>query len=103
VTSTKLLYEYDPVGDSWIPRATYPGYWCRFKVALESGGMAYLGFGERISDLLHRYDPQTDTWQRIPVPNAYFHTCLLNFSLNGKVYLCENGTRFWSYDPMLEP
>ena len=102
VTNTNLLFEYDPVGDSWIPRAAYPGYWCRYKVALESGGMAYLGFGDRISDLFHRYDPQTDTWERITVPTGYFHTCLLSFSLNDKVYMCENGTRFWSYDPSIE-
>jgi hypothetical protein len=101
VTSANHLFEYSPVDDTWIPRASYPGVWSKYKVAVVSDGKVYMGFGER-SALLHRYDPATDSWEAIRVPSGYFQNYCLSFSLNNKIYLSETGQGFWSYDPAKE-
>ena len=102
VIATKELYEYDPVRDAWIQRATYPGIVCRYKLSVVSDGYAYQGFGVVANNYLHRYDPIADSWESVAYPQGYFNKYCLGFSLDNKVYMSETGQRFWVYDPARE-
>ncbi len=102
VIATKELYEYDPAGDVWIQRATYPGIVCRYKLSVVSDGYAYQGFGVVANTYLHRYDPIGDSWESVSYPQGYFHEYCLSFSLDNKVFMSETGQSFWVYDPASE-
>jgi len=94
-------FEYDPVTDTWSPRARYPGRWSRFKVDAECGGLVYMGYGDVSSEnTLKRYNPLTDNWtdlgSTINRTNFYFY-----FSLDDKLYIGGgyNQVDMWMYEP----
>jgi N-acetylneuraminic acid mutarotase len=106
VFNNNSMFEYDPVNDSWISRAQYPGYWCRFKVAVECGGLVYMGYGDYSPETtLKKYDPGTDMWVDLGYTNLPRISYYLNFSIDGKVYIGGgyNNQAMWMYDPEYTP
>jgi hypothetical protein len=102
VTEDRFLFEYNPADDTWIQRADYPGFWCRYKVSTVAEGKAYMGFGVMMTHFFHRYDPLADSWELIPALSRTYYNRCINFSFNNKVYLSGIDSSFWSYDPARE-
>jgi hypothetical protein len=102
VFNTTYTSEYDPANDSWIPRAHYIGYWCRFRVDVECGGKVYMGYGDYSGEsAIYRYDPETDVWFSLgnlgPPRQSYY----LNFSLDDKVFIGGGygASAMYKFDP----
>ncbi len=94
--------EYDPVNDSWMPRAQYTGYWCRFKVAVECGGKVYMGYGDYSPESsLNRYDPEMDEWVNLGSGGPPRLSYYLNFSSEGKIFIGGGygASAMYKYDP----
>jgi hypothetical protein len=87
VFNNKSTYEYFPASGTWVLRAQYPGYWCRFKVDVECGGKVYMGYGDYNDNTLKKYDPDKNQWVDLGytiIPNQSYY---LNFSIDDKVYI----------------
>jgi hypothetical protein len=101
VFNDNSTYEYNPVNDTWIARARYPGYWCRFKVDVECDGKIYMGYGDYIDETPKVYDAENDIWIDLRfsgIPNKSYY---LNFSIDAKLYIGggNNQTAMRMYDP----
>jgi N-acetylneuraminic acid mutarotase len=65
--ASKLFKEYDPVTDTWTPKADIPGVVTERELAIgfSIGGKGYIGLGIDVStpkNDLWEYDPTSDTW-----------------------------------------
>jgi hypothetical protein len=67
-TYSKELWEFNPSGSSWIPRAPFPGT-CALATVFSHGGYAYVGGG--CKDNYWIYDPATDFWKKFASPGEY--------------------------------
>ncbi|MBN1294557.1 MAG: T9SS type A sorting domain-containing protein [Candidatus Latescibacteria bacterium] len=89
------IEEYDPVTDTWIPKADMPTARYGHFGGVVNGKIYAIGGAvgdyECISTV-EEYDPATDTWTtKAPMPTArvYHASC----SVNGKIYTVGGGTR----------
>lgn len=85
------FFEYNPVTDTWIQKANFPGI-SRYGVnSIVSTSYAYVGFGSNEVLLLffndwYQYNPVTDTW----VAKQNYPVALSNpssFYINNKIYM----------------
>lgn len=65
-TGNKKTYAYDPVANSWTPKADYPGSAVKGGFAVPLNGKAYCGAGgltyNVYSDTFYAYDPVAGSW-----------------------------------------
>jgi N-acetylneuraminic acid mutarotase len=111
-TLTRTLYAYNPSTNSWAARATMPAAsGCGGSAAI--GGKLYvltgctlLSTGAQVStELLHRYDPSTNTWTTLrQAPDAHFRPAVA--AIGGRLYVAGGNTgsgatsgRLDMYDP----
>lgn len=62
------LWEYDPVGNAWVTRASFPGGVRTGSSAFALNGLAYVGCGRSTSDHqdFYAFNPATNTWAAAP-------------------------------------
>jgi hypothetical protein len=70
------LWEYDPAGGVWLPKASFPGVARQAAFGFAIGGYGYIGGGMSAYDTeyvdMYRYNPNTDSWVAAPgLPSAY--------------------------------
>ena len=99
VMQDKKMYEYQPASNSWVMRAAYPGYWCRFKVSVECNNKVFMGYGDYIDNILRQYDPLLNSWTEITEAPQSLSMCCINFSLGNRIYIGgSNGSNtFWRF------
>ncbi len=110
ITTGPVMEEYDPVLNSWSPKASLIIPRCRFS-AITFNNKIYVFGGEVGSSLrinsVEEYDPITDTWtQKASMPYA---VCLAGVAqVNGKIYvLCGASNSYFEdyvqeYDPITD-
>jgi hypothetical protein len=107
------MYAYNPINDTWSPKASFPGpnrYECvRFTI----GNKAYVGLGNINNDFysdFYEYDSQLDTWtQKAAFPGGT-RAYMASFALGEKGYMGMGFTNagnqiitdFWEYNPNLD-
>lgn len=89
---SNVFYQYDPVGDQWIPKAGIPSYGYGW-----AGSDASFGYFLISDGGVYRYDPAADTWTDIYHRPNYIDAGSKNIILNNLVY--ANGA---TYDPVSE-
>jgi len=107
-------WEYNPVTNTWLARATYPGSASYGGVYFATGfvinGYGYVVGGKQsasnYTDNLYRFDPVTNSWAVMaPFPNNPRYA-MSAFTVNGKGYVGlgtdENilQTDWWEYNPV---
>ncbi len=107
------LYQYNPITDNWIQKASFPGTSRYGTYGISLGAKGYVGFGA--SDALGisfndwwEYDAATDSWSpKLNYPGiARAYTT--GFALNGKIYIGTGGSLgnaykdFYEYDPFTD-
>lgn len=106
-------WEYNPVTNTWLARATYPGspsyggiyFGCGFVI----GNYGYVLGGKQAAsnytNNLYRFDPATNTWSTMNQFPGGTRYAMSAFSVNGKAYAGlgtdENilQTDWWEYNP----
>ncbi|MBI3500170.1 MAG: galactose oxidase [Bacteroidetes bacterium] len=99
------FWEYDPSGNTWTPKAAFPGAPRYDAVGFAIGAKGYIGTGYDASvnySDFYEYDPGTDTW----TPKAAFaggtRRNAVGFSIGTKGYIgtgFPSSNDFWEYDP----
>lgn len=99
VMQNNKMYQYQPSNDTWIQKATYPGYWCRFKVSIAGNNNAYMGYGDYQDNILHRYDPILNVWYDVMDMPQFLRMCCINFSLDNRLYIGggNSSVLLWRY------
>ncbi|HEY5746989.1 MAG TPA: hypothetical protein VIU12_12980 [Chryseolinea sp.] len=102
------LWMFDPVNNSWTPRADFPGAARIATIAMNIGEKGYMGVGfsgqgapPYLTDF-YEYDPARDTWtQKKDFPNAQAAPAyLFSNSTTGYVGAAVNsGAALFKYDP----
>lgn len=95
----------------WVAQRDFTGTERRGAVAFSLNGKGYLGTGlnqltdKRLKDFV-RYDPSTDTWERVASLEADSRTDAVAFVIGQRAYVGLGGagsrkkfTDFWWYDP----
>lgn len=62
---TNDLWEYNPTGDTWTQRASFPGTPRNQAVAFTSGGFGFVGLGNDVSGVpqdFYKYNPSSNQW-----------------------------------------
>ncbi|HAD13761.1 MAG TPA: hypothetical protein DCF33_15145 [Saprospirales bacterium] len=113
------FWEYDIQTDKWTQRPDFPSFKRHHPYHFSINGMVYIAFGHgsvnvggsTIYNDLHRYDPQTNTWERMEDFPGEKRVAGTQFSLNGKGYVLsgegedhyylEEG-ELWEYTPELD-
>jgi N-acetylneuraminic acid mutarotase len=115
-------WEYDPVGNSWLQKADYPGGFNEsnmssaagvyFATAFSSGTKAYLCGGKMGPDVygtdLWEYNTLTDAWTRLADFPGGDRYQLSSFAIGGKGYVGMGidhdlfNKDWWQYDPTLD-
>ena len=90
------LWEYDPVSDTWIQKASFPGAIRTSAAIFTIGTKAYMGTGTDIGGIFinefWEYDQQTDSWsQKANFPNKGFIGVGEDYNFTGVL-------DFWEYD-----
>ena len=102
------LWEFDPLTNSWLQKAGYPGGNRISGVAFVIGSMAYFGTGSDEASFkndFYKYNAATNTWSPIyPFPGSARYSCS-SFTINGKGYIMfgtDGGYKdeLWQYDPV---
>jgi N-acetylneuraminic acid mutarotase len=100
------VWEYDPMQDTWLPKAPLPApgrYGCAYFTLNDK---AYLAAGiladNTLSNELWEYDPFSDSWnERASIPGALIGGTGKGFSVNGKGYVGTSNA-LWEYDPIMD-
>ncbi|MBN8676785.1 MAG: T9SS type A sorting domain-containing protein [Chitinophagales bacterium] len=113
------FWEYDIATDTWTQRPDFPSHKRHHPYHFSLNNLVYIAFGHgsvniggsTIYNDLHRYDPQTNTWERMADFPGEKRVAGTQFSLNGKGYVLsgegedhyylEEG-EFWEYTPELD-
>jgi N-acetylneuraminic acid mutarotase len=107
-TTNAMMWEYDPLNDSWAEKSMYPGNGSSFLCGFTIGGLAYIGCGTgtvHANTDFYKYNPGSNTWTALAnVPVARSMAC--GFAIGGKGYLtCGSSTNMsvylndlWEYD-----
>ena len=91
-SATADLWQYDPVTDTWLQKANFPGTARYSAVAAVANGKAYVGTGTSsgptsLFNDWYEYDPQSNTWtEKTAFPGAARQGAFA-FSLNGTLYV----------------
>ena len=89
------LWEYDPIADTWSPKANYPGGGRTGAISFTIGTKAYVGLGG-YNDF-YEYDASSNTWTlKANFPGQPTNNCAFSIGNNGYV---TNGNYFWCYHP----
>jgi N-acetylneuraminic acid mutarotase len=86
------FYEYNPVNDSWTPKALFPGAQRGWAIGAAVGGRGYVGLGGNSAQNLsyndfYEYNPQTNAW----TAKAGFGNAVADamaFHLGAKIFVC---------------
>jgi hypothetical protein len=113
----KDLWRYDPVANSWLKMADYPGLGRNLMVSAVVNGKAYVGLGTGAAingaaqpkQDFWEYDPSTNHWtQKASFPGDVTMYDGSAFTLNSKVYMvggyttsATNKKDVWEFDPSL--
>ena len=99
VMQDNKMYQYQPSSDTWIQKASYPGYWCRFKVSVAGNNKAYMGYGDSQDNILRQYDPIFNVWNDVTEMPQSLNLCCINFSLGNRIYIGggNNSNLIWRY------
>jgi N-acetylneuraminic acid mutarotase len=110
------FWEYDIQTDKWTQKPDLPSYKRHHPYHFSINGMVYIAFGHgsvnvggsTIYNDLHRFDPLTNTWERMEDFPGEKRVAGTQFSWNGKGYVLsgegedhyylEEG-EFWEYTP----
>jgi hypothetical protein len=107
------VWQYNPVTDTWMQKANFPGAGRGFAFSFTIGDKGYIGAGDtvhyyniqqpyfvNVSDLWE-YDSNTDIWiQKASFPENYVGSGT-NFVIDSKAYICKDTSEFWVYDPSI--
>ena len=109
------LHEYDPVSDSWVLKAPYPGGQAAQTIAFTISDKGYLIGGVDVTwsntEEFWEYDPVNDQWARkADYPNYYFTYRAFAEEYHGKGYVGLGRTDptggadslIFCYDPLLD-
>lgn len=110
ITPTAMVWEYDPVIDSWKEKASYPGAANIKMTGFCIGNNIYVGTGLNNSSSFmpqndfYKYNTLNNTWTAIAnFPSA--REGATGFSIGSKGYVCcgsvsytSNPTDLWAYD-----
>ncbi len=92
------VWGYEPVTDTWVQRADFPGGIRSIPGSFVINNKAYVGVGQADGVFYKdywEYDPETNSWTRkadCGGPGSW------GFTIGDKGYSGENGTGFWEYD-----
>ena len=107
--NTLMLFEYDPVTDTWTRKADFPGT-LRSNAVFFSlpNGKAYVGLGTTLSYVylndMWEYDPVADTWRRLEDFPGTARYSAVAFSVGSKAYIGfgydgEHRNDLWEFRP----
>ena len=100
------LWRYDPVADSWLQRASFPGGERYNLMNFVINDTAYVGFGSD-QDIFRKdlwaYDEISNSWQQRADCNGDARAAGGSFTLNGRGFICcgvDGGFEedLWEYD-----
>jgi len=99
VIGGKTLHEYDLNSRQWTKRADFPGEYRFFGIAFSFEGKLYYGFGQgyyeppfvgengKYFNDLWRYDPISNSWEKLADTPVSERAYAISFVINSKVYL----------------
>jgi hypothetical protein len=98
--NSKILYDYDPVTDTWSPGSSFPGerdenniFITAGNMLLKMGGVDHLG----PVNSFWEYDFNTEEWTRLDdIPFSFTYST--HVSLNGVEYIITNTGQVWTLD-----
>lgn len=104
--TTKDVYRYDPVADSWSRMGNFPGAERSFGMGVVANGKAYLGFGSNTQYLndFWRFDPTDSSWTQLASCSCTGRRHPAMISSGSKIYLglgndfTGNLNDWWMYD-----
>lgn len=91
---------YDPINDTWIPKAPHP-LQRQYLTAEAVNGKIYTFGGNKNSNLTHEYDPITDSWtEKSPMP--VWLDSPNSVVVDGKIFAVggDSSKTVWMYDPL---
>ncbi|MFN8351046.1 MAG: kelch repeat-containing protein [Flavobacteriales bacterium] len=103
------LWEYDPAGNTWTPRAAFPGGPRLNPIAFGLGGYGYLGMGydgTTSTNDLWKYDPGTNAWTAQASCPGVGRTQAIGMAIGTNGYVGAGYSNsntflsdFWEFDP----
>ena len=101
------FWEYDPLTDSWVPKAEFPGSARAKAVCFSIGNKGYTGTGysgkNKDMDDFWEYDQTLNKWKRKADFAGEARDGAVGFSIGNRGYIGtgKNLKDFWAYDPVL--
>jgi N-acetylneuraminic acid mutarotase len=104
--TTKDVYQYDPVADSWTQLDDFPGANRSFGIGVVANGKAYLGFGANSQYLndFWSFDPSDSSWTQLASCSCSGRRHPAMITVNNKIYVglgddfTGNLNDWWMYD-----
>ncbi len=98
------FWQYDPISDVWVQKASYPGHLDSYRVSTVANGKGYVGLGMNYNNEWYEYDPNTNAWTRRKDYPGAFAGAGFAFEIGGKVYSgggsgSKINYEFWEYSP----
>jgi hypothetical protein len=108
IKSGTNFYEYKPINDTWIQRASFPGLMTNGSSAFGRDNKGYVTCGyvgglSNVTDEVWEFDPGSNSWKYICEFPGISRRFPVAFSINGKGYFGTgtNGINlndFWAFD-----
>jgi N-acetylneuraminic acid mutarotase len=103
------LWEYNPLSNSWLAKAAFPGGARYGGVAFSIGNYAYYGTGTDenvLTNDFYRYNPATNSWSVIAAfpSSGRFACCSFTLASRGYILYGTDGgykDELWEYNPLI--